>query len=488
MLRKYFKNAGLLAMTENLLLLKGLVLMPFLTRHFGPINYGAWSQITVLIATISPFVFWGTGSAVTRFLPGLELEKQKGYFSAWLAFLFVMALILCLPFFLFGDSISQFFLGGDGQYFTLLPLAGAWLIVSSMTNAARSWFQVQNNAKWWSVWNILDAIFYIIAVTIMLTSGGEVYELIVYTLIGNTTLLLMILGVILWKYGLSIPNFSLLPAFLKFGLPLVPISFAAWALNYVDRVFLVQFSTLEEVGIYSVAYSTAYHIIPLLMRPWRTMFANSAAELYNQNKKDTLQRLFERSVGLSFALAIPGAVGLFLVGRPILTILATPDFARGASILLFVSLGYIFLVLSSYYEIGLGLVHKQYLTNWIYGIALITNLVLNFLLIPRWTILGASIATCISYAVLLLGAMLLATKYGLFRIDLRYIYKVLFSTTVMGVAVYFAHLAIGDSIQLPVLLIGLLILIGSGVYGTCLWISGVLSRKEISLALSLIRR
>lgn len=74
MIRKYFKNAGLLAVTEGFLQLKGLLVIPFLTRHFGTLNYGVWSQVAVLINTVTPLIILGTDSAAMRLLPGISFQ------------------------------------------------------------------------------------------------------------------------------------------------------------------------------------------------------------------------------------------------------------------------------------------------------------------------------------------------------------------------------------------------------------------------------
>ena len=66
MIRKFFKDAGFVSGSEVLLKLKGLIIIPLLTYHFGAVNYGVWSQVLILIAIIAPFVMLSTDSGFMR--------------------------------------------------------------------------------------------------------------------------------------------------------------------------------------------------------------------------------------------------------------------------------------------------------------------------------------------------------------------------------------------------------------------------------------
>ena len=487
MIRKYFRNVGILAITEGMLQLKGLVLMPFLTRQFGPINYGVWSQVSVLISTITPLVILGTDSAALRLLPGIDALKQKRYFSAWVVFLSVLAALFALPLLFFKNQLAQLFFGDTDGYVLFLPLAAAWLITSTMVNAIRNWFRIQNNAKLFGLSNILQALFNIFAVVAMLLQNQGVYLLVLYTLISDVLLFGIFSIVVFLKYGWAKPDFSILAPMLKFGLPLVPAGFAIWGLNYLDRLFLVRYSTLGEIGVYAVAYNVAYRIIPIFILPLSTMFFNSAAELYNLGKLDVLQRLFERSAGLVLALALPASAGLFLLGDRLLRIFATGEFARGAPVILFISTGYVFLQVDAYFAAALGLIHKQYISTWAHLLGVAVNFVLCLLLIPSFSILGAAIATNVSFLSLMLTTLLFVNHYKIWRINLKFPLKILIATTLMGLGIYFADAfwiaQIGNIVGEILLLTGT----GALIYILCLWTMKILNRSELKLAFSLLR-
>lgn len=487
MIRKYFKDASFLALTEGLLQLRGLVLMPFITRQFGPVSYGVWSQVSVLISTIMPLVVLGTDSAVLRYLPGKEKEQQKREISAWVLFLLGTAGLFAIILFVFRTGLSTLFFGEEGgDYVPFLSLAALWLISSTLLGALKNWFRVQNDAKLFGTSNLLGSALSVLAVVIMLMRNEGVYQLVVYSLLGDTLLIVVLALVNLFKYGWGRPDFSIAPQLVKYGLPLVPGAFAIWGLNYLDRFFIVQYSTLAELGIYTVAYRIAYQVIPLLVKPWFAMFGNSASELHNMGQLKTLQSLFNRSAGLTFALGIPASFGVFLLGDRVLRLFATAEFASGASLLIFISLGYLFSVMSSFYEIALGLIRKQYLSTVVSSIAFLVNLALNFLLIPRYGILGAAIATFSAFLAMLVISLYFASRFTYLKTDFAFVLKVILATLGMSIGIKLIALT-GFLAGLNIILeIGIFSLFGLVFYASLLWVFGILSKREFRLAISLL--
>lgn len=487
MIRNYFKGASILAVTEGLLQLKGLIVLPFLTRQFGPVNYGVWSQISVLISTLAPLIVLGTNFAILRYLPGIEPQKQKRYFSAWAFFLLALSGIYALPLLLLPNALSILIFGRSEAYISLIPLAAFWLIISQLSNAVLNWFRVKNDAKLYSLVKVTQAVLNIFAVAAVLVLKQGVFELVLYSLLGDTLLLIFSAILINRKSGWARPDFSILVPLLRFGLPLVPVGFAIWGLNYVDRLFIVQLTSLQEVGIYAVAYRIAYQIIPVLSRPWRTMFANSAAEMFNKDKTQDLQRLFDRSAGISLVLSTPAAVGLFLLGDRILPFLAPGEYIQGIPVLLFISLGYIFFVDSSYYFDSLGLIHKQRLTTLGHILAFILNLLMNYLLVPRFSILGAAIATFSSFLFLFLFAAYMGDKEQTLKTNWNFIIKIIIAVIGMAVGIRFFETWWTPSPANPLLEILVLSIAGVAVYSFFLWLFGILNKNELKLALSVLK-
>jgi len=67
------------------------------------------------------------------------------------------------------------------------------------------------------------------------------------------------------------------------------------------------------------------------------------------------------------------------------------------------------------------IIKKTYLSTLCLALGAGTNVLLNYILIPRLGIIGASIATLIGYAISVVVAVIVTQKMGLFRITKRFV-------------------------------------------------------------------
>jgi len=79
--------------------------------------------------------------------------------------------------------------------------------------------------------------------------------------------------------------------------------------------------------------------------------------------------------------------------------LFNPIYETGLIILPYVVIGYIFNSLASFYSLYPFTVNKSYHFLISDGLGIISNLALNFILIPSYSLLGAGIATSISFII-----------------------------------------------------------------------------------------
>lgn len=436
MIRTYFRNVGIIAITESILSFKSIFIIPFLTRQLGTVNYGVWSQINAVVVLLAPFIVLGSHHGVIRYLPGRPKDQQTRQFLAWFLFLAGSCAVIFVLVFLGRVSLAQAVFGNSDEYVQFLPLAALSLSTNILLNAFRNWYRAKNNAKMHSFVNLIVSFLNALAVVAILIRDESVLQLVIYSIAADLLVLAVLLVHFFLSANFALPDFSILGPVIKFGLPLMPAGWALILLNYIDRIFLVNYFDIETIGVYGLAYSIGTLIVPFMLAPFRVMFPNSAAELYNQNDLKTLQRLYDRSAGVSWLLSVPAAIGLFILSEPLLIVFATPEFASGGPAIALISGAYMFLLLSDYFMVLLGLVHRQYLTTVSYYIALGLHVLFNFLLIPRFSILGAAASTLISFFALLGFCYMFASRYKILKTDFGFIGKILASGTIMGIVTY----------------------------------------------------
>jgi len=116
----------------------------------------------------------------------------------------------------------------------------------------------------------------------------------------------------------------------------------------------------------------------------------------------------------------------FLIITPfsklIFSLLFKGDYIGGASVFPYLFFSPLLLMLFQTVAGGnFQIIKKTYLSTLCLALGAGTNVLLNYILIPRLGIIGASIATLIGYAISVVVAVIVTQKMGLFRITKRFV-------------------------------------------------------------------
>jgi O-antigen/teichoic acid export membrane protein len=194
---------------------------------------------------------------------------------------------------------------------------------------------------------------------------------------------------------------------LKFSVPLMPALFAVWVIDFSDRYFLMRMSTLEQVGIYSVGARISSMII-LFSTSFQMAWGPYALSI--QHEADAKNR-YSRGLFLFLCAALTAATAITVFAGPILAILTRPEYYEAEKVIGFLTLGTVAYGAYLIVNIGLLISKKTILTSVAISIGAALNIILNFLLIPRFGMMGAAFATLAAYLVALALLYGFAQKY-----------------------------------------------------------------------------
>ena len=126
--------------------------------------------------------------------------------------------------------------------------------------------------------------------------------------------------------------------------------------------------------------------------------APAVASLHIAGDMQRLQRVVTASARAMLAISLPIALVMIVFGQPVLVIFG-PEFTQGATALAILSTGQLVNVAMGSVGLLLMMTGHERDTAWGVGIATVVNVALNGLLIPRWGIEGAAVATATSLVV-----------------------------------------------------------------------------------------
>ena len=332
------------------------------------------------------------------------------------------------------------------------------------------------------------------SVTITLFENGWLLFVILFALIfGYLTLdviftirliltIFVITGIIVLllkidTFKLVIPNKKILKTALVFSIPLLPLIISAYFITAADRYILGFFEGGLSVGIYAYFYSLLQIILSFSLLPTTLLFSYSAKEYVRNIKKSKF--FFNAAAKYSLMLLIPGLVGIYVLRNEIVTLISGPKYLSDTYILPFLILFPLLEYFSHFYrQICMLRSRTKYLAVT-YVFAGIINIVLNFILIPLYSIKGAAIATIITYA--LLFALLFWENNAFMEWDFSFfqIHKIVICSLIMGFVISFFH---------PTEVVSKLLTIafGAGIYFALLFLSKTFVQDEIKLMKSIL--
>lgn len=370
----------------------GVFLLPIYTRIASPEELGALDLFIIFGNIVSLTIALEISQGVARFIPELSDVKQRlAYSSTGLYFtLFMYALFFITANILYVEL--NHFITGKGEYAPFFQLALIFIALHGFFYYFQNQLRFEGNSVGYAIVSVFYAATNLASAFIF----GIVYDLgltaILYSVIVSV-LLSSLLGLFFLRQSLGlIFKLDPLKQLLNFSIPLVPTSMLVFVSLYVDRYMINILLDLESVGHYGVAVRLA-SAASLVMVGFQMAITPLVYKHYNE--PDTPE-----SLAVIFKYFVVFATFFFLVyslaAEELLILLTTPEFYLVANVIPALVLALLF---SNMYVFmpGIGIRKKTYLIFLISIMAAFINIVLNYLLIPIFGILGAALATAIGY-------------------------------------------------------------------------------------------
>ncbi len=187
--------------------------------------------------------------------------------------------------------------------------------------------------------------------------------------------------------------------------------FSYLLLSRTDRIMLGYFTTAENVGVYSVAALIATQL-SIFLNSLNGIFSPVIADLHSRDQMEQLNSLMKVAAKWTISLTLP--VFMIIVLFPGIIQLFGPKFAVGWPALVVLAVAQLLHISTGSAQAVLIMCGRQKLELYNGIIMASLNIVLNILLIPKYGILGAAIATGIS--IVLVNLTRLVEVYIYFKI------------------------------------------------------------------------
>ncbi len=406
--KRLFSASGLYAVGE--LARRGLAffLLPIYTRYLDPAEYGVLELLSALSGILFACLLLGLPSALTKcFHRDCETSRDR-------ASILATALVLEAPVLLvvggallvFAEPIGLAVIGEAGRG-PLIRLVVATAVVLSLMAIILASFRAREQATAFVALNLSQfvpamALNILFVVHFRLGVQGVLW--------GNLISSLLALALGLWaaRRG-SVPrlNRRLIRPLLRFGLLLVPVTMATWAIDMSDRYALRAFRSLEEIAVYGVGYKIGMVLQMAIVWPFQLAWP---AVSFSISHREDHRATFARVLTYLMAVLTLGWLAVSLAARAGLTLLVGEAYDGAHLLVAPIALGYLFNGVHYCLNSGIHIAEKTRQLTVLAGVAAVLNLVLNLLVVPRFGATGAAWTTMFTFLVIAASTMVLSQR------------------------------------------------------------------------------
>ena len=385
----------------------GLLVTAFLTRFLGASGYGDYVLVTSAALFFVAFSDLGLGTIGVR-----EASKEKRAAAKIFGDTLTIKLLLSLG--------SLGFLGALGltlpQFAELrseILVAGLVLIFLGLRTSAEVVFQTKLRLELTSLLQVLSTLILVLGIWWFKDDLNLLWVIKLWVFGALATGISgIILASRLAKIDLQF-DLSLTKRLFKEALPLglFFLTYSAYDRG-IDSFMLKAFVGSKAVGFYGLPYKIHSNLILVAAYLMNSLFPMLSG--FRNWEKEKLQRLYQKAFGLLFALGFLGALGILALAPWAVRIIAGSNFVPSVLALRILSLATFFAFLNHLTGYALVALGKQRTLLKIALLVLFTNIIFNWLLIPRFSFYGAALVTVLTEAVVfILSSTFLSKRMNL---------------------------------------------------------------------------
>ncbi len=377
-----------------------------LARMLGADGMGIYSlafSVSVISSTIARL---GIDQALLRFI-AIQADQQKwdqmkGVFAKGMTIVFLSGFVITIIVFLLAPWLSQSLFDEPRlalplqiMSFSIVPFS----LVNLLAEALRALKRVANAMLVQGM--LVPALSVGLFLTLLSLRVGLLSAVLAYVL---ATVFVLLIGAWLWKrvvpqlWRPRLKGQFATHDLLTVSFPMAWASIMVIVFGLADSVILGIFRSAAEVGIYAAAQRMAL-LTTFSLIAVNSVAAPKFAALYKAGDFNTIEKIAQKSNVLMILIASPLLLAFFLFPERIMGIFGQ-DFVAGRNALIIISIGQVVNVATG--SVGCLLLMTSYekIMKWINVSAAMSNIVLSWILIPKFGVIGAAFASSISLALL----------------------------------------------------------------------------------------
>jgi O-antigen/teichoic acid export membrane protein len=414
----------------------GLLSIPLLTNLFPPDQYGDYRLVLAAVTLFGTATGW-LPSSIIRFFPEHEVDGKIGPFYANLIrFWIVSTLILSA---IWGAILFIIRVSIENRLYQMFWIGLVVLIANSVYGVLAALVRSRRDLNWYSAITIgrsITALGFGVSFVLIMDMGPEGF-------LWGTVVSGIVIIPTFWNRASRGVDIEFAPGadrnlalgMARYAFPLMLGGFAGWLLKLSDRFLIEALATSKDLGVYSAAYGLADQSVGVIIQLFQLPFVVMGNQIWEREGRKAAAE-FLRAVSRFFLMAaIPAAVGISVLSKPMMTVMTGPEYLIGYRIMPWVASATLVYGLSQWFAAAF-MFAKRMTFNTI-GIVAggVVNVGLNLVLIPRYGYEVAAVTSLLGFVVVLLVVVPRSRKIFMWRFPIKSLARISLASAVMGVAI-----------------------------------------------------
>ncbi|MDA0524408.1 flippase [Methanococcoides alaskense] len=392
-LRKIAKNTTAMIVGNIFVKILALIISISLARYLGVESFGKYTFVITYLMFFSFISGFGVDQVVIRDISRNSSVTSKMMNNA----LFIRSITSFIAIALSVIFINLLDYPTDTKLY--ITIASTILLFQGLSYLFESLFQSNLKMEYSSIAMIVSKSIFVLLVVALIYKNGSLMQLILLFVFSESirTVISAIYSRKFTKFNFQIDTHTF-KYLVKEALPFV-LGSAFYIIYY--RIDILMLSILEgdsAVGLYSAAYKLTD---PLLFLPGAlasTLMPVMSKQYIGERKN--LKKTYRMGSKYIVMLMLPTTVGLYVISEKLILLLYTVEFSNSIFALQILAGTIIANSINSIQTSALAATNKQKLNLIAVAICCVINVILNIVLIPKYSYVGAALATLISVILL----------------------------------------------------------------------------------------
>lgn len=449
-----------------------LVLTIVIARWMGDVGFGQYAFIITLMMLFQILADIGLDGLVTREV-AKEKNKTQAYLSSALFLKFVLSVIACALL-----VVTAYLINKPIKVFYGSCLAGITLIFTASANIFSAILNAHERLDIKAYLLVLSKIIVIFFSCLVLYFNKNLI-----ILIGAIAISELIRAISGWAicsrlYGKLATkiDLSLCKKLFFESIPFALIGMMGLIYFRIDTIMLSLMINDQVVGWYNAAYNLLSAIMFISVSYTLAIFPSLSRSA--EFSKDIFAFSWEKSIKYLLLIGVPITAGTTVLAEKIIILFYSSSFEQSAIALQIIIWALPWIFINSINMYVLYAAGKQVHVAVVVGISMALNIILNLIMVPKISYIGASIATVLSEIINAAIFLWVIDKYLSLRTSIfKIIYKPVFASAIMAATLYyFRHSNLF-----------LLIAVGFAIYAALIYILKYLDEKDILVFAKIIK-